>query len=50
MVFIDLEKAYDSVPRSLIWDSLESGGVPGKYVDLVKDMYVRTDTSVRTPV
>ena len=50
MVFIDLEKAYDSVTRSLIWDSLERIGVPGKYVDLVKDIYVRIETSFRTPV
>ncbi|XP_022024491.1 uncharacterized protein LOC110924806 [Helianthus annuus] len=27
MVFINLEKTYDSVPRRLIWDSLESRGV-----------------------
>ncbi|KAF5804070.1 putative RNA-directed DNA polymerase [Helianthus annuus] len=50
MVFIDLEKAYDSVPRRLIWDSLEDRGVPSKYVDLIKDMYVETKTSVRAPV
>ena len=50
MVFIDLEKAYDSVPRTLIWDSLESRGVSGKYIDLIRDTYVRTETSVRSPV
>ena len=50
MVFIDLEKAYDSVPRGLIWDTLESRGVPGKYIDLIRDMYVQTKTSVRAPV
>ncbi|MFS7997302.1 putative RNA-directed DNA polymerase [Helianthus anomalus] len=50
MVFIDLEKAYDSVPRRLIWDSLEIRGVSGKYIDLIRDMYVRTKTSVRAPV
>ncbi|XP_076917998.1 uncharacterized protein LOC143578243 [Bidens hawaiensis] len=46
MVFIDLEKAYDSVPRQLLWDSLEGRGVPEKYVDIVRDMHVRTDTTV----
>ncbi|XP_022008073.1 uncharacterized protein LOC110907388 [Helianthus annuus] len=28
MVFINLKQAYDSVPRKLIWDSLEGRGVP----------------------
>ncbi|XP_035838805.1 uncharacterized protein LOC110908170 [Helianthus annuus] len=50
MVFIDLEKAYHSVQRRFIWDSLESRGVPGKYVDLIRDMYDRTKTSVRALV
>src|ERR1044071_7349267 len=50
MAFIDLAKAYDSVPRTLIWGSLESRGVSGKYIDLIRDMYVRTETSVRSPV
>src|ERR1043165_5755546 len=50
MAFIDLEKAYDSVPRKLIWDSLESRGVPERYINLIKDMYGRTQTSVRALV
>ncbi|KAJ0445561.1 putative RNA-directed DNA polymerase [Helianthus annuus] len=50
MVFIDLEKAYDRVPRRLIWESLEGRGVPGKYIDLIRDMYDRTVTRVRVPV
>ncbi|XP_022003955.1 uncharacterized protein LOC110901434 [Helianthus annuus] len=50
MVFIDLEKAYDIVPRRVIWDSLECRGVPKKYIDIIKDIYVRTETSVRALV
>ena len=50
MVFIYLEKAYDSVPCNLIWDNLEKRGVLERYTDLIKDMYDRTVTSVRAPV
>ncbi|KAD6119585.1 hypothetical protein E3N88_10856 [Mikania micrantha] len=50
MVFIDLEKAYDSVPRQVIWDSLESRGIPQRYIEVIKDTYAAAETSVRAPV
>ena len=48
MVFIDLEKAYDRVPRDVLWKYLAAKGVAGTYIDLVKDMYDGVLTSVRT--
>ncbi|KAI3685929.1 hypothetical protein L1987_79598 [Smallanthus sonchifolius] len=50
MVFIDLEKAYDSVPRRLIWESLEGRGIPSKYIEAIRDMYHEAKTCVRAPV
>ena len=44
LVFIDLEKAYDKIPRN----SLDKHKVPSKYVTLIKDMYNNVVISVRT--
>ena len=48
MVFIDLEKAYDKIPRNVMWWALEKHKVPAKYITLIKDMYDNVVTSVRT--
>ena len=48
LVFIDLEKAYDRVPRELMWKALEKRGVPIQYIEVIKDMYEGVVTSVRT--
>ena len=48
LVFIDLEKAYDKIPRNVMWWFLDKHKVPSKYVTLIKDMYNNVVTSVRT--
>ena len=48
MVFIDLEKAYDKIPRNIIWWALDKHKVSTKYVGLIKDMYNNVETRVRT--
>ena len=50
MVFIDLEKAYDRVPRQGVWRCLREQGVPEKYVRLMKDTYEDAQTQVKTSI
>jgi hypothetical protein len=48
MIFIDLEKAYDKMPKNIIWRALQKHKVSTKYITLIKDMYDNVVTSVRT--
>ena len=51
LVFIDLEKAYDRIPRQEVWRSLREHDVPEKYVRLVKDTYHEdARTQVKTSI
>jgi hypothetical protein len=48
MIFIDLEKTYDKVPRNVMWWALQKHKVSSKYITLSKDMYDNVVTSVQT--
>ncbi len=47
MVFIDLEKAYDSVLRDVLWRVSEQKRVSIRHIQVLKHMYERTTTIVR---
>ena len=46
-VFVDLEKAYDRVPREELWYCMIKSGIAEKYVRLVQEMYEESETVVR---
>ncbi|GKB28441.1 retrovirus-related pol polyprotein LINE-1 [Tanacetum coccineum] len=50
LAFLDLEKAYDSVPRELIWKTLVDKGTSRRYIKVIKDMYDGAKTRVRTSI
>ena len=41
MAFIDLGKAYDRVPREVLWWVLKSKKVPNNYIQVLKGTYDR---------
>ena len=48
--FVDLEKAYDRVPREELWYCIRKSGIAEKYVRLVQSMYEESETVVRCAV
>ena len=48
MVFVDLEKAVDRIPRELICWCLRKKGLPEEYVKIVQDIYRSRKTQVVT--
>ncbi|KAJ8710818.1 hypothetical protein PYW08_009333 [Mythimna loreyi] len=50
LLFLDMQKAFDCVPREVIWWALRSKGVPETYVDIIRDMYRDSGSVVRTAV
>ena len=45
-VFVDLEKAYATVPRKELWYSMRKTGIVEKYVRLVQDMHEESEIVV----
>ena len=37
--FVDYKAAFDSVDRTILWETLESYGIPTKYINLIKEGY-----------
>ena len=50
MLFIDLEKVYDMVPRDLIWWGLEKKGATKRYIEMIQGIYSGAITIMRTTV
>ena len=48
--FVDLEKAYDSVPREELWYCMRKSGIAEKFVQFVQDMYEGSETVVRCAI
>ncbi|EYB98429.1 hypothetical protein Y032_0131g1620 [Ancylostoma ceylanicum] len=48
IAFLDLEKSYDRLPRTVLWDVMRKCLVPEHLIRLVLDMYDGSEAFVRT--
>ena len=49
-VFVNLEKAYDKVPRKDVWYCVRKSPFAEKYVRIIQDTYDDSTTAVRCAV
>ncbi|KAK5906143.1 hypothetical protein CgunFtcFv8_002034 [Champsocephalus gunnari] len=47
MCFVDLEKAYDQVPRELLWEVLREYRVRGSLLRAIQSLYSQSESCVR---
>ena len=47
--FVDFKKAFDSVPRELLWQRISEAGIHGTMLSALKSMYVGVNARVSTP-
>ena len=47
LTFVDLKKAYDSVPRTALWRALEKLGVPDQIIDIIRSFHEGMQAQVR---
>ena len=48
VIFSDIEKGFDSVPREIIWGTLEKMGVPGHFLQVLKRYYTNREVAIVT--
>jgi hypothetical protein len=48
IIFIDLEKTYNKVPRNVMWWALQKCKISTKCITLIKNIYNNVVTSVQT--
>src|SRR6476619_2559526 len=48
MAFVDLEKAFDRVPREVLWWALRKMNVPEQLLEVIQAIYNHAKTAVRT--
>ncbi len=46
--FVDFKKAFDTVPRAVLWQVLEELGVCGRILDIIKSLYAHDSAAVRS--
>ena len=47
LCFMDLKKAFDTVPRNLLFAKLEALGLEGKILNVIKDLYTSNSARIR---